>query len=70
MQLFDFLTLFPYRSTITNSVVNGEATLGSLFPSGKFFQAKYAAQAIHSKLKDQLSSVSSTPSMAKHSIYS
>ncbi|XPS80524.1 Ubiquitinyl hydrolase 1 [Ascochyta lentis] len=54
--LFEFLTLFPYRSTITNSVVTGEATVGSLFPTGNFFQAKYAAQAIHSKLKDQLRS--------------
>lgn len=52
--LFDFLTLFPYRSTITNSVVTGEATLDELFPAGRFFQAKYAAQAIHSKFKDQL----------------
>ncbi|KAJ4343616.1 hypothetical protein N0V95_006624 [Ascochyta clinopodiicola] len=57
--LFEFLTLFPYRTTITNSVVTGEATLDSLFPAGKFFQAKYAAQAIHSKLKDQSRSVSS-----------
>lgn len=57
-QLFDFLTLFPYRSTITNSVAAGEATLESLFPPGKFYQAKYAAQAIHSKLKDQLRNVS------------
>lgn len=56
--LFEFLTQFPYRSTITNSVAAGEATVGSLFPSGKFFQAKYAAQAIHSKLKDQLRNVS------------
>jgi ubiquitin carboxyl-terminal hydrolase 34 len=52
--LFEFLTQFPYRSTITNSVAAGEATLESLFPPGKFFQAKYAVQAIHSKLKDQL----------------
>jgi ubiquitin carboxyl-terminal hydrolase 34 len=56
--LFEFLTQFPYRSTITNSVGAGEATLGSLFPPGKFFQARYAVQAIHSKLKDQLRSSS------------
>lgn len=61
IQLFDFLTLFPYRSTITNSVVSGEATLDELFPAGKFFQAKYAAQAVHSKLKDQVRSVSVLP---------
>lgn len=61
IQLFDFLTLFPYRSTITNSVVSGEATLDELFPTGKFFQAKYAAQAVHSKLKDQVRSVSVLP---------
>ncbi|KAF3033433.1 hypothetical protein E8E12_003281 [Didymella heteroderae] len=54
--LFEFLTQFPYRNTITNSVAAGEATLESLFPPGKFFQAKYAVQAIHSKLKDQLRS--------------
>lgn len=54
--LFEFLTQFPYRSTITNSVAAGEATLESLCPPGKFFQAKYAIQAIHSKLKDQLRS--------------
>lgn len=52
--LFEFLTQFPYRSTITNSVAAGEATLESLFPPGKFFQAKYAVQAIHGRLKDQL----------------
>ncbi|KAJ4369492.1 hypothetical protein N0V86_009327 [Didymella sp. IMI 355093] len=56
--LFDFLTQFPYRSTITNSVAAGEATVESLFPPGKFFQAKYAAQAIHSRLEDQLRIVS------------
>ncbi|KAF1925634.1 uncharacterized protein M421DRAFT_7661 [Didymella exigua CBS 183.55] len=54
--LFGFLTQFPYRSTITNNVAAGEATVESLFPPGKFFQAKYAAQAIHSRLKDQLRS--------------
>ncbi|KZM26818.1 Ubiquitinyl hydrolase 1 [Ascochyta rabiei] len=54
--LFEFLTLFPYRTTITNSVVTGEATLNGLFPAGKFFQAKYATQAIYSKLQDQLRS--------------
>ncbi|KAH6625648.1 hypothetical protein C7974DRAFT_396461 [Boeremia exigua] len=52
--LFEFLTLFPYRSTITNSVAAGEATSESLFPPGRNFQAKYAVQAIHSKLKGQL----------------
>ncbi|KAJ4986384.1 ubiquitin carboxyl-terminal hydrolase [Stagonosporopsis vannaccii] len=54
--LFDFLTLFPYRSTVTNSVTAGQATLESLFPPGKFFQTKYAVQAIHSRLKGQLRS--------------
>lgn len=58
MQLFNFLTLFPYRSTITNSVTAGEATLESLFRPGKFFQSKYAVHAIHSKLKGQLRTVS------------
>lgn len=55
--LFEFLTQFPYRSTITNSVAVGEATVESLFPPGKPFQSKYAARAIHSKLKDELRSV-------------
>jgi ubiquitin carboxyl-terminal hydrolase 34 len=41
------------------SVVTNEASLDSLFPPGKFFQAKYAAQALGTKLEDQLHSVSS-----------
>ena len=58
-QLFDFLTLFPYRSTITNTVAAGEATVDTLFPPGKFFQSRYATQALHSKLKEQSRGVSS-----------
>ena len=36
----------------------GNATYENLFPSGKLFQARYAVQGIHSKLKDQLREVS------------
>jgi ubiquitin carboxyl-terminal hydrolase 34 len=57
-QLFDFLIIFPYRNAITDSVVTGKATSDDLFPPGKFFKSKYAAQAMHSKLKDQIRSVS------------
>ena len=55
------MTLFPYRSTITNDVAAGDATYENLFPPGKQFQARYAVQGIHSKLKDQLRDVSSSP---------
>lgn len=68
LQVFGFLTLFPYRSTITNSVTSGEATLENLLPPGKFYQAKYAVQAIHSKLKDQLHTVSRYSLKADHAL--
>lgn len=57
-KLFDFLTLFPYRSNLTNIVAADNATFENLFPCGKVFQARYAVQAIHNKLKEQLRSVS------------
>ena len=58
-QLFDFLSRFPTRNSIVESVVSNKASLDSLFPPGKFFQAKYAAQALRMKLEEQLRSVSS-----------
>jgi ubiquitin carboxyl-terminal hydrolase 34 len=40
------------------TLISDETSLDSLFPPGKFFQAKYAAQALRTKLEDQLRSVS------------
>jgi ubiquitin carboxyl-terminal hydrolase 34 len=40
------------------NVVSSDTSLDSLFPPGKFFQAKYAAQALRAKLEDQLRKVS------------
>jgi hypothetical protein len=58
LQLFDFLSRFPIRNAIVETLISDETSLDSLFPPGKFFQAKYAAQALRMKLRDQLHSVS------------
>ncbi|KAH7408597.1 hypothetical protein DE146DRAFT_383024 [Phaeosphaeria sp. MPI-PUGE-AT-0046c] len=52
--LFDFLTFFPARSTFADSVAQGEASVDSLFPPGKVFQAKYAAMALQARLRDDI----------------
>ena len=57
MQIFEFLSLFPSRGTFADAVMTGKAEPEDLFPPGKFFQAKYAAQALRSRLREQIRSV-------------
>ncbi|KAF1941907.1 hypothetical protein EJ02DRAFT_454745 [Clathrospora elynae] len=52
--LFDYLSFFPARNTFADSVMTGEARSEGLFPPGKFFQARYAAQALQSRLREQI----------------
>ncbi|KAF2875102.1 hypothetical protein BDV95DRAFT_665713 [Massariosphaeria phaeospora] len=52
--LFDFLTFFPYLERISASVMSTSVSTDEIFPPGKVFQAKYAAQALQSKLREQL----------------
>lgn len=56
-ELFEFLSFFPARTTFADSVMTGVASSESLFPAGRFFQARYAAQALQSRLREQISSV-------------
>ncbi|KAH7374400.1 hypothetical protein BKA66DRAFT_174381 [Pyrenochaeta sp. MPI-SDFR-AT-0127] len=54
--LFEFLSFFPARNTFADSVMTGVASSESLFPAGRFFQARYAAQALQSRLREQIQS--------------
>ncbi|CAO2651506.1 Nn.00g040760.m01.CDS01 [Neocucurbitaria sp. VM-36] len=56
--LFDFLSFFPARNTFADSVISDVASSESLFPAGKFFQARYAAQALQSRLREHIRSSS------------
>ena len=57
-QLFEFLSFFPARNTFVDGVMTGDASSETLFPAGKFYQARYAAQALQSRLREQIRSVS------------
>lgn len=52
--IFDFLSFFPHRNSFADTVLSGEAQMENLFPPGKFFQARYAAQALQSRLREQI----------------
>ncbi|KAH9867833.1 hypothetical protein IAQ61_007137 [Plenodomus lingam] len=52
--VFEFLAFFPPRATFTDLVLTGKAQSETLFPPGKSFQARYAAQALQSGLKEQI----------------
>ncbi|KAJ4363592.1 hypothetical protein N0V83_009888 [Neocucurbitaria cava] len=56
--LFDFLSFFPARNSFADSVISDVASSESLFPAGKIFQARYAAQALQSRLREHIRSSS------------
>jgi ubiquitin carboxyl-terminal hydrolase 34 len=64
VQIFDFLTLFPAREAFADGVMAGEARTEDLFPAGKLLQAKYAALALQSRLREQIRTVSYTITFA------
>ncbi|XP_014552095.1 hypothetical protein COCVIDRAFT_30480 [Bipolaris victoriae FI3] len=57
--LFDYLSFFPARNNIPDSVMTDAASSEGLFPPGKFFQARYAALALQAKLREQIRNKSS-----------
>ena len=57
MQLYDFLSCFKAPDRISEAVATGNASADDIFPPGKVFQVKYAAMALHSKLRMQLNKV-------------
>lgn len=57
-KLFDYLSFFPARNNIPDSVMTDAASSEGLFPPGKFFQARYAALALQAKLREQIRNVS------------
>lgn len=57
-KLFDYLSFFPARNNVPDSVVADEATSEALFPPGKFCQARYAALALQARLREQIRNVS------------
>ncbi|USP77841.1 uncharacterized protein yc1106_05115 [Curvularia clavata] len=52
--LFDYLSFFPARNNIPDSVMGDVISSEDLFPPGKFFQARYAALALQAKLCEQI----------------
>ncbi|KAK7181105.1 ubiquitin carboxyl-terminal hydrolase, partial [Paraphaeosphaeria sporulosa] len=52
--IFEFLFMFPFHSTIVDSVMAGTAISESLFPQDKPWQAKYAAYALQNRLRVQV----------------
>jgi ubiquitin carboxyl-terminal hydrolase 34 len=56
-QLYDFLVCFPYPERIAKSVLSGTSSANDLFPPGKPLQSKYAANALHWKLREQVKKV-------------
>jgi ubiquitin carboxyl-terminal hydrolase 34 len=52
--LFDFLSSFPARGTFADSVMRTDISSEDLFPAGKVFQARYAAQDLQAKLREQI----------------
>ncbi|KAH8724367.1 hypothetical protein GQ44DRAFT_773290 [Phaeosphaeriaceae sp. PMI808] len=52
--LFDFLSVFPARSAVADSVTSGIISSDELFPPGKVFQARYAAQALQTRLREHI----------------
>ncbi|KAF2270231.1 hypothetical protein CC78DRAFT_574360 [Lojkania enalia] len=52
--LFEFLSCFPFSGRISDAVMMGSASADGIFPPGRVFQAKYAAHALQSKLREQL----------------
>ncbi|KAF1847395.1 uncharacterized protein K460DRAFT_57668 [Cucurbitaria berberidis CBS 394.84] len=56
--IYEFLSFFPARNTFADSVITNVASSESLFPPGKFFQARYSAQALQSRLREHIRSSS------------
>lgn len=52
--LFDFLSYIPAPATFAENVAKGDAASEDLFPPGKVFQARYAAQTLQSRLREQI----------------
>lgn len=52
--LFDYLSFFPARNNIPDSVMTDTVSSEGFFPPGKFFQARYAALALQAKLREQI----------------
>ncbi|KAL6702486.1 hypothetical protein ACN47E_001611 [Coniothyrium glycines] len=52
--IYDFLSALPSHKTFADGILSGEAQTESLFPPGKFFQARYVAQALQAKLGEQI----------------
>lgn len=57
-ELFDYLSFFPARNNIPDSVMTDTVSSEGFFPPGKFFQARYAALALQAKLREQIRNVS------------
>ncbi|KAH5401564.1 hypothetical protein HBI32_172400 [Parastagonospora nodorum] len=52
--LFDFLSFFPTRTSFADKVTEGEVPSENLFPPGRVFQARYAALALQTRLREQI----------------
>jgi ubiquitin carboxyl-terminal hydrolase 34 len=56
-QLYDFLSVFPVRGTFADSVTQDAISSKDLFPAGKVYQARYAAQDLENRLQTQIRNV-------------
>lgn len=54
--IFEFLCFLPPLSNFADGVVAENISTETLFPPGRFFQARYAAQALEQRLRDHIRS--------------
>lgn len=57
LQLYDFLSSLPAPSRFADSVETGTIATRDLFPPGKVFQARYVANALRARLREQIHNV-------------
>ncbi|KAF1833521.1 hypothetical protein BDW02DRAFT_377979 [Decorospora gaudefroyi] len=67
--LFDYLTFFPARNSFADGVMTGDARTDDLFPPGKFYQARYAALALQSRLREQIRNSNLNDEFLSNAIY-